>query len=109
MDPDSGRLRNILLQISDRLSNDDRSKLCFQIGDDVPRRIRQEIEQNSRASMDIIWLELIDRGLISTTNVKYLIDRLRIIGRIDLAKRLENFAGGTDVASSVFTRHEPQN
>lgn len=113
MDQDGGQLRTLLLYISDRLSNDDRVSLCFQIGDDVPRRIRDAIQHDPRASMDPLWEELINRNKISSNNVQYLINHFRSIRRIDLVRRLENYLEeqnrNSSTASSVFTRHEPLN
>ena len=82
--------------------------------DPLSRALREEIERNPRASMNILWQELIDRGKISRTDVSYLTARLRVIGRIDLVRRLEQFAGETNganasAASSIFTVHERPN
>ena len=39
---DNRRLRGILLNLQDRLSDDDRKRLHFFLADDVPRRIRDD-------------------------------------------------------------------
>ena len=118
MSQEDTALRSLLIDISDRLSDSDRTRLCFQIGDDVPQRIRQPIAQDGRTPMDPLWEELINRQKISPDNVDYLIARFRVIGRIDLANRLgqytttrnlANSVGKSGASSNLFIRHEPTN
>jgi hypothetical protein len=116
MDQDELKLRTLLIDIGDRLSNDDRVMLGFLLANDVPRRDLDLIARDSRASMNVIWEALIDRQKITSDNVDYLINCFEKIRRIDLARRLQQYstapksepsAEKTKNSSKLFTRIDP--
>lgn len=92
MDRSDFRLRSILLDIDQDLTNDERQQLCFLIGsEDIPRRYLDVIAKNGSASMTDIWEILFDRRKITVSNVSYLIERLEKVQRLDLAELLKNY------------------
>jgi hypothetical protein len=118
MDQDESRLRTLLIDIGDKLSNDDRVMLSFLLANDVPRRDLDTISRDSRASMNVIWEALINRQKITPDNVDYLIDCFEKIRRIDLVRRLkqystaqrpENSSERPRSSSDLFNRYDPQN
>jgi hypothetical protein len=60
--------RELLINLEDDMSNEDRKKFVFMLSNDIPRRKRDE-------PLVEIFTILIDRGLISQTDCSYLIDR----------------------------------
>ena len=92
MDRANYKLRTVLLQIDQQLSNDERRDLCFLIGcEDVPRRILDTVIKDNAAPMTEVWEALFDRRKITIGNVDYLIERLTRINRVDLVLLLKNF------------------
>jgi hypothetical protein len=86
------RLRSILLAIDEKLTNNERQRLCFLIGcEDVPRRLLDIVAKDSSAPMTDIWQTLFDRRMITNNNVNYLTERLVKIERLDLAQLLRNY------------------
>jgi hypothetical protein len=86
------RLRSILLAIDEKLTNNERQRLCFLIGcEDVPRRLIDVITKDGSASMNDIWETLFDRRKLTINNVNYLIVRLGEIERFDLVELLKNY------------------
>jgi len=86
------RLRSILLAIDEKLTNNERQRLCFLIGpEDVPRRLLDVIVKDGSASMNDIWETLFDRRKITVNNVNYLIVRLEEIERFDLVELLKDY------------------
>jgi len=86
------RLRSILLAIDEKLTNNERQRLCFLIGcEDVPRRLIDVITKDGSASMNDIWETLFDRRKLTVNNVNYLIVRLEQIERFDLVELLKNY------------------
>jgi len=86
------RLRSILLAIDEKLTNNERQRLCFLIGcEDVPRRLLDVITKDGSASMNDIWETLFDRRKLTVNNVNYLIVRLEQIERFDLVELLKNY------------------
>ncbi|CAF0740638.1 unnamed protein product [Rotaria sordida] len=116
MDPKDLKLRTLLIDIGDKLSNNDRVMLGFLLTDDVPRRDLDSVTRDSRTSMNIIWDTLIERGKITPDNIDYLIIRLEKIRRMDLVRQLkqysltskfENPVEKPRTSSDLFTRIDP--
>ena len=85
-------MRTILLDIDEKLSNEERKKLCFLIGHgDVPRRTLESVTSNRSNSMVEIWENLFDRGKISISDVSYITERLHRLGRSDLVRLLDQY------------------
>lgn len=82
------RLREILLKLQDRLSNADRIKLHFYLGDDIPRRIRDDPTLNGTLSLID---SLFDQDKINQEDFTYLINAFQVIGCHDLANILRGF------------------
>jgi hypothetical protein len=82
---DSHRLRAIILRLQDRLSNDDRKRLHFYLGNDVPRRIRDDPSLSGTLSlMD----SLFDQDKINEKDFTFLINAFDEIQCIDAVKLL---------------------
>ncbi|CAF0972641.1 unnamed protein product [Adineta ricciae] len=83
---DNSRLRSIILNLQDRLSNDDRKRLHFYLGHDVPRRIRDDPTLGGTlALMD----SLFDQDKINEQDFTYLIktfDEIRCFDAVKLLK-----------------------
>ncbi|UJR17168.1 hypothetical protein I4U23_004064 [Adineta vaga] len=73
---DNSRLRAILLNLQDRLSNDDRKRLHFYLGNDVPRRIRDDPSLNGTLSL---LDSLFDQDKINEEDFTYLINAFQQI------------------------------
>ncbi|CAF0798031.1 unnamed protein product [Adineta ricciae] len=83
---DSVRLRAIILNLQDRLSNDDRKRLHFYLGNDVPRRIRDDPTLGGTLNlMD----SLFDQDKINEHDFSYLIEVFDQIRCFDAAKLLK--------------------
>ncbi|CAF1199125.1 unnamed protein product [Adineta steineri] len=92
MERSNFRLRTILLEIDQQLTNDQRKRLSFLIGcEDAPRRLIDTVAKDGSASMTDIWEALFDRRKITADNVNYLIERLEKIQRLDLVQLLKNY------------------
>ncbi|CAF1221526.1 unnamed protein product, partial [Didymodactylos carnosus] len=79
------RCRSILLQVQERLSDDDRKKLHFLVGDIIPRGLRDDPSIGGTLNL----LEaLFDRGKISSQDFSYLIEVFETIDCSDAANRL---------------------
>lgn len=76
------RLREILVKIQDRLSDDDRKRFHFYLGDDVPRRIRDDPTLFGTLSL---MQSLIDQDKINEKDFTYLTNAFQAIGCYDLA------------------------
>ncbi|CAF2616943.1 unnamed protein product [Rotaria sp. Silwood2] len=116
MDPKDLKLRTLLIDIGDKLSNNDRVMLGFLLTDDVPRRDLDSIMRDNRSSMNIIWEALINRGKITPDNVDYLIRRFEEIRRLDLVRQLKQYSSASkseisvekpSSSSDLFTRINP--
>ena len=82
---DANRLRAILLKLQDRLSNDDRTRLHFFLGNDVPRRIRDDPSLDGTLSL----LEsLFERDKINEKDFTFLINAFDEIHCHDAARSL---------------------
>jgi len=75
-------LRKFLLVLLDDLSDTDRCRLHFVLGNDIPRRLR---ELSNIKSTIQVFEHLIDTGKIFTS----LIDALSTLGKPDWSKRLK--------------------
>ena len=83
---DNARLRAIILNLQDRLSNDDRKRLHFYLGNDVPRRIRDDPTLGGTLNlMD----SLFDQDKINEEDFSYLIEVFDQIRCFDAAKVLK--------------------
>ncbi|CAF1193072.1 unnamed protein product [Adineta ricciae] len=83
---DNVRLRAIILNLQDRLSNDDRKRLHFYLGNDVPRRIRDDPTLGGTLNlMD----SLFDQDKINEEDFTYLIEAFDQIRCFDAAKLLK--------------------
>jgi hypothetical protein len=82
-------LRMLLVDVGDRLSNENRLKLSFLLKGDVPTRELEAIMRDSRQPMDRVWEELINRQRITPNNINYLIDRMEMIQRLDIVRLLK--------------------
>ena len=82
---DNHHFRSILLTLQDRLSDDDRRRLHFFLGDDVPRRISDDPSLSGTLSL----LEsLFDQDKISAENFSFLIEAFDEIRCLDAVKLL---------------------
>ncbi|UJR18964.1 hypothetical protein I4U23_022093 [Adineta vaga] len=85
---DNHRLRAIILKLQDRLSNDDRKRLHFYLGNDVPRRIRDDPTLSGTLSlMD----SLFDQDKINEKDFTFLINAFDEIQCIDAMKLLREY------------------
>ena len=82
------RLRSVLLKLDARLTEDDRQRFHFFMGNNVPRRIRDDKSLNGTLSL----LEsLFDRDIINERDFTFLIDAFEEIECFDAAKLLRGF------------------
>ena len=79
------RLREVLVKLHDRLSDADRRRLHFYLGDDVPRRIRDDPTSCGTLSL---MESLIDQNKINEKDFTYLLHAFQVIGCHDLAQNL---------------------
>jgi hypothetical protein len=82
---DSHHLRAILLKLQDRLSDDDRKRLHFYLGNDVPRRIRDD---PSLGGTLCLLESLFDQDKINEQDFDYLISAFDEIQCLDAVKLL---------------------
>ncbi|CAF1093240.1 unnamed protein product [Adineta ricciae] len=90
---DNLRLRGILLNLQDRLSDDDRKRLHFFLADDVPRRIRDD--QSLGGTLSLLE-SLFDQEKILPTDVTLLIRAFEQIGCFDAARCLRAHMNNTN-------------
>ncbi|UJR11826.1 hypothetical protein I4U23_016006 [Adineta vaga] len=80
--------RALLIKVQDLLSDRDRVRLHFLLGDDIPRNLRD----NSSLSGTLSVLEsLFDKDMISDQDCDYLIEAFKKIHCYDAAKRLQEY------------------
>ncbi|CAF0884255.1 unnamed protein product [Adineta ricciae] len=85
---DNLRFRSFLLKLQDRLSDNDRQRLHFFLGNDIPRRIRD----NPTLQGTLNLLEcLFDQDKISEQDFTFLIDAFKEIQCIDAVKLLRDY------------------
>jgi len=80
--------RALLLKIQDRLSNDDRHRLHFLVGDIIPRMQREDV---TLAGTLTLLESLFDRAVISEDYLDFLIRIFREIQCYDAVKRLREY------------------
>lgn len=98
-----------LNHINDQLSSDNRNMLCFLMESDVPKYMLDEVRHNNRVPMHDVFRVLMEREKISTTDLNYLVERLKTIQRIDLVRYIEKQMPTEQTQSStLFQRHDPQ-
>ena len=85
---DSHHLRAIILKIEDRLSEQDRRRLHFFMGNDVPRRFRDDSSLNGTLSL---IESLFDQDKINERDFSYLINAFDEIQCIDAVKILRGY------------------
>ena len=114
MDDQDLKLRTLLADIGDKLSQENRVMLGFLLKDDVPRRDLDSIGHDSRVPMSVVWEALINRQKITPDDVDYLIDRLEKIQRLDLVRILRKYTaavrtgqGAAPHNSDLFKRLDP--
>lgn len=83
---DNHHLRAIILKLQDRLSDNDRIRLHFFLGDDVPRRIRDD---PSLAGTLSLMESLFDQDKINENDFSFLIHAFEQIRCIDAVKLLK--------------------
>jgi hypothetical protein len=83
---DNTHLRAIILKLQDRLSDNDRKRLHFFLGNDVPRRIRDDPSLSGTLSL---MESLFDQDKISERDFSLLIDAFDQIQCTDAAKILK--------------------
>ena len=91
MDADT-RFRLILTEVDDELSDQDRKRLHFVIGNVIPKRLR---EHPTVADTVNLWETLFERGKISAEDFQFLIDTFDGIGCHRAAQKLRG----------VFSQH----
>ena len=72
--PSDLAFRTLLLDLDDEMSDEERKRFVFLIGDDIPKRSRAE-------PLAEVFTILIDRGRISETDCSYLemiLDRMKL-------------------------------
>ena len=85
---DNHRLRAIILKLQDRLSDDDRKRLHFFLGNDVPRRIRDD---PSLGGTLCLMESLFDQDKINEQDFTFLINAFDEIQCIDAVQLLKGF------------------
>jgi hypothetical protein len=95
---DNQQFRGILLKLQDRLSDNDRKRLHFFFGNDVPRRIRDDPTLGGTLSlMD----SLFDQDKINEQDFTFLIKAFQEIQCMDAAKLLKGEFSLSDPSHSV--------
>ena len=87
MEMDNYKCRSILLKLQDRLSDDDRKRLHFFLGNDVPRRIRDDPSLTGTLSL---IESLFDQDKISEQDFTFLIKTFDEIQCKDAAQLLRS-------------------
>jgi len=82
---DNHRLRAIILKLQDRLSDNDRKRLHFFLGNDVPRRIRDDPTLGGTLSL---MESLFDQDKINEVDFTFLINAFDEIQCTDAVKLL---------------------
>lgn len=82
------QFRELLLKIQDLLSDHDRQRLHFLLGDDVPRHLRDDPSLGGTLS---VLQSLFDKDIINDQDCDYLITALTKIRCLDAARRLQGY------------------
>ncbi|CAF0987808.1 unnamed protein product [Adineta ricciae] len=80
--------RELLLKIHDLLSDNDRERLHFLLGDDVPRNLRDDLSLGGTLR---VLQALFDKAIINDQDCIYLIEALEKIRCFDASKRLKEY------------------
>jgi len=83
---DNRHLRSIILNLQNRLSDDDRKRLHFFLGNDVPRRIRDDPSLGGTLRL---MESLFDQDKINEQDFTFLINAFEEIQCIDAVKLLK--------------------
>ncbi|CAF5205448.1 unnamed protein product, partial [Rotaria magnacalcarata] len=83
--PSDVEFRQLLIDLDDEMSNDERKRFIFLLGNDIPKRKRDE------PLVDIFTI-LIDRGRISETNCNYLVELLERTKLTTLAYKVARYS-----------------
>ena len=78
--------RALLLKIQDLLSDNDRQRLHFLLGEDVPRYLRDDVSLNGTLNL---LDSLLEKTFISDQDCDYLVEAFTKIHCHDAAKRLQ--------------------
>ena len=89
--------RALLLRVQDLLSDSDRHRLHFLLGEDVPRCLRDDVTLNGTLRL---LDSLLEKTFISDGDCEYLIDAFKKIHCLDAARRLQ----GSPLSSFVPRR-----
>ena len=96
-------LRAIMLKLQDRLTNDDRKRLHFYLGNDVPRRIRDDPSLGGTFSLID---SLFDQDKINENDFTFLINAFDEIQCLDAVKLLQgNLSFSLEPFSIVFSNN----
>lgn len=82
--PTDFEFRKLLLEVADDMSNENRKKFVFLLGDDIPKRKQDEELFN-------IFEILINVGRISETDCSYLVDVLKAAKLFTVALKVARF------------------
>ncbi|CAF2119085.1 unnamed protein product [Rotaria magnacalcarata] len=94
--PSDVEFRQLLIDLDDEMSNDERKRFIFLLGNDIPKRKRDE------PLVDIFTI-LIDRGRISETNCNYLVELLERTKLTTLAYKVARYSTKHTPLTSVST------
>lgn len=83
---DNHHLRAIILKLQDRLSNEDRNRLHFYLGNDIPRPIRDDSSLSGTLNL---MNSLFDQDIINEKDFTFLIKAFNEIRCIDAVKLLK--------------------
>lgn len=96
---DNQQLRSILLKLQDRLSDNDRQRLHFILGNDIPRRIRDNLTHNGTLNL----LDcLIDQDKINERDFTFLINAFKEIQCVEAVKILAGIQHDEQALSDVL-------
>jgi len=93
------RLRGTILKLQDRLSNDDRKRLHFYLGNEVPRLIRDDSTLNGTLTL---MESLFDQDKISEEDFAFLINAFDEIGCIDAVKILKGIPSIVSISMPLY-------
>jgi hypothetical protein len=82
--PTDFEFRKLLLDVADEMANDERKNFVFLLGDDIPKRKRDE------PLVDIFEI-LINAGCISESDCSYLVKMLEAAKLLTLAYKVARF------------------
>jgi len=92
-------LRGTILKLQDRLSNDDRIRLHFFLGNEVPRLIRDD--STLRGTLTLME-SLFDQDKISEEDFAFLINAFDEIGCIDAVKILKGIPSIVSISMVLY-------